>query len=114
MSETYKINIAGLERELPLCPVSDTLDIAAFVMFGDTISRDSHISKAICPTDVTFGGSFTEIRFQQPLKAESPIEFSDGGSSKAVPCQGESRKAQRQACSDCGRCYKHRCVADGA
>ncbi len=31
----YKINIAGMERELPLCPVSDTLTIGAFVMFGD-------------------------------------------------------------------------------
>ncbi len=33
--ETYKINIAGLERELPICPVNDKLDIAAFVIFGD-------------------------------------------------------------------------------
>lgn len=32
---TYKINIAGLERELPLCPVNDKLDIGAFVMFSD-------------------------------------------------------------------------------
>ncbi len=32
---TYKMKIAGLERELPICSVSDTLDIAAFVMFGD-------------------------------------------------------------------------------
>ena len=32
---TYKINIAGLERELPICPVNDKLDIAAFVIFGD-------------------------------------------------------------------------------
>lgn len=32
---TYKMTIAGHERELPLCPVSDKLDIAAFVMFGD-------------------------------------------------------------------------------
>ena len=31
----YKMNIAGLERELPLCPVSDTLDIGAFIIFGD-------------------------------------------------------------------------------
>ncbi len=31
----YKIKIAGLERELPLCPVSDTLDIGAFIIFGD-------------------------------------------------------------------------------
>ncbi|MDD5795988.1 MAG: phosphoribosyltransferase family protein [Oscillospiraceae bacterium] len=35
MSNTYKMTIAGLERELPLCPVSDTLDIAAFIMLGD-------------------------------------------------------------------------------
>ncbi len=33
--ETYKINIVGHDRELPLCRVSDTLRIAAFVMFGD-------------------------------------------------------------------------------
>ena len=35
MQKTYKMNIAGLERELPLCPVSDSLDIAAFIIFGD-------------------------------------------------------------------------------
>ena len=35
MQKTYKMNIAGLERELPLCPVSDNLDIAAFILFGD-------------------------------------------------------------------------------
>ncbi len=36
MAKTYKINIAGLERELRLFPVSDSLDIAAFILFGDT------------------------------------------------------------------------------
>ena len=35
MRETYKINIAGVERELPLYAVSDKLDIAAFILFGD-------------------------------------------------------------------------------
>lgn len=35
MSETYKMTIAGCERELPLCAVDDHLDIAAFIMFGD-------------------------------------------------------------------------------
>ncbi len=33
--EAYRMTIAGLERELPLCPVSDKLDIAAFIMFSD-------------------------------------------------------------------------------
>lgn len=32
---TYTLNIAGLTRELPLCPVNDSLDIAAFIMFSD-------------------------------------------------------------------------------
>ena len=29
------MNIAGLWRELPLCPIADDLQIAAFVIFGD-------------------------------------------------------------------------------
>jgi len=32
---TYKTTIAGLERELPLCKISDDLYIAAFICFGD-------------------------------------------------------------------------------
>ncbi len=35
MQQTYKMTIAGCERSLPLCPVNEKLDIAAFVMFGD-------------------------------------------------------------------------------
>ena len=31
----YEMNIAGLTRQLPLCRVSDTLYIGAFVIFGD-------------------------------------------------------------------------------
>ena len=31
----YRMNVAGLERDLPICPVSDTLSIAGFVIFGD-------------------------------------------------------------------------------
>ena len=33
--EAYTLNVAGLRRELPICPVNDKLDIAAFVMFSD-------------------------------------------------------------------------------
>ena len=32
---TYEIDIAGLTRNLPLCPLNDELSIGAFVMFGD-------------------------------------------------------------------------------
>ena len=32
---TYRIKVAGVERDLPLCPISDTLNRAAFILFGD-------------------------------------------------------------------------------
>lgn len=32
---TYEIDIAGLKRSLPICKVTDSLYIGAFVMFGD-------------------------------------------------------------------------------
>ena len=35
MSEYYRVNIAGLERDLLRCPINDELDIAAFILFGD-------------------------------------------------------------------------------
>ena len=31
----YHMNIAGLERDLPICRVTDSLYIAGFVIFGD-------------------------------------------------------------------------------
>ncbi len=32
---SYKITIAGLERELPICPLNDKVSIAGFIMFSD-------------------------------------------------------------------------------
>ena len=49
--ETYKMTIAGLERELPICKVNDKLDIAAFVIFGDveiTVASATELLKK-CP-----------------------------------------------------------------
>lgn len=51
MSDTYKMTIAGLERELPLCPLNEKLDIAAFVMFSDveiTVASAAELLKK-CP-----------------------------------------------------------------
>lgn len=51
MSEVYKMKIAGLERELPICAVNDKLDIAAFVIFGDveiTVASATELLKK-CP-----------------------------------------------------------------
>ena len=32
---TYEMTVAGLKRQLPLCPISDSMMIGAFVIFGD-------------------------------------------------------------------------------
>ena len=31
----YRLKVAGIERDLPLCPIGENLNIAAFVLFGD-------------------------------------------------------------------------------
>ena len=35
MRDTYKLKIAGIERDLQKFAVSESLDIAAFILFGD-------------------------------------------------------------------------------
>ena len=31
----HRMTVAGLERDLPICPVNENLSIAGFVIFGD-------------------------------------------------------------------------------
>lgn len=55
MAKTYKMTIAGCERELPLFPVSDSLEIAAFIIFGDvelTIKSCAELLKKVPEFDV--------------------------------------------------------------
>lgn len=53
MPETYKMTIAGLERELVICPLNEKLSIAAFIMFSDvelTVACAEELLKK-CPDD---------------------------------------------------------------
>ena len=55
MSEYYTMKIAGLERKLEKFPVSDSLDIAAFIIFGDvelTIEGGKELLKKVPEFDV--------------------------------------------------------------
>ena len=55
MSEYYTLKIAGLERQLEKFPVSDKLDIAAFIIFGDvelTIKASEELLKKLPEFDV--------------------------------------------------------------
>ncbi|MBQ3417505.1 MAG: adenine phosphoribosyltransferase [Ruminococcus sp.] len=51
MRETYKMTIAGCERELPICPVNDKLSIAGFIMFGDVEITEKVVEELLkkCP-----------------------------------------------------------------
>lgn len=55
MSEYYSMKIAGLERNLEKFPVSDKLDIAAFIIFGDvelTVAGCAQLLKKVPEFDV--------------------------------------------------------------
>ena len=50
MSETYKMKIAGLDRELPVCPLNESVSIAGFIIFGDvelTVAAASELLKKL-------------------------------------------------------------------
>lgn len=42
----YTINIEGLERDLPLCPINEELYIGAFILFGD-VELTEHCAKEL-------------------------------------------------------------------
>lgn len=52
---TYTLKIAGLTRELPICPLNDKIDIAAFIMFSDvelTVKCAEELLKKVPDFDV--------------------------------------------------------------
>lgn len=51
MDKSYEMEIAGLKRSLPICPINEKIDIAAFIMFSD-VELTIAASKALlekCP-----------------------------------------------------------------
>ena len=47
MKKSYTLNVAGLERELPLCPLNPELYIGAFVIVGDVELTEACASELI-------------------------------------------------------------------
>lgn len=55
MNKSYNITVAGVERNLPLCKVSDDMYIGAFVIFGDvelTVASASALLKIAPEHDI--------------------------------------------------------------
>lgn len=54
-AKTYELRVAGLTRQLPLCPINDKTSIAAFIMFSDvelTIACATELLKKVPEHDV--------------------------------------------------------------
>jgi len=55
MKEFYQMEIAGLKRGLPVCPINEDLCIAAFVLFGDvemTVAAATELLKVAPEHDI--------------------------------------------------------------
>ena len=68
----YKMTIAGLERELPLFPVSDEVQIAAFILFGDV--------------------EMTEVAARELLKKAPEFDIILSAEAKSIPLVHEMSK----------------------
>ncbi len=75
---SYPIDIAGLKRELPICPVSDTLSIGAFVIFGD-VELTKHCAKELLkllpPCDYLIAPEAKAIPLIYEMSRESGIPY---------------------------------------
>lgn len=55
MKTTYEMNVAGLKRDLPLCPINDELYIGAFILFSDvelTVNCAKELLKKVPEYDI--------------------------------------------------------------
>ena len=87
MKTTYKISIAGLTRELPLCPVNKTLDIAAFIMFSDveiTVACAEALIKKVSDFDVIITAESKGIPIAYKMARQSGKNYFVGRKSVKV------------------------------
>lgn len=76
--KTYSMKIAGLERELPLCPVNEGLDIAAFIMFSDveiTVASAKALLEKCPEFDVLLTAETKGIPLAYEMSRQSGINY---------------------------------------
>ncbi|SDN51175.1 phosphoribosyltransferase family protein [Acetanaerobacterium elongatum] len=78
MDKYYTLHVAGLTRELPLCPVNEHLDIAAFVMFSDvelTIACATELNKIAPDHDVIITAESKGIPLAYEMSRQSGKKY---------------------------------------
>ncbi len=76
--KTYTLKVAGLTRELALCPVNEKLDIAAFVMFSDvelTIACATELLKRVPEHDVLITAESKGIPLAYEMSRQSGKKY---------------------------------------
>lgn len=72
--KTYTLNVAGLQRQLPILPINDKLSIGAFIMFSDvelTIACAEALLKKVGDFDVIITSEAKGIPLAYELSRQS-------------------------------------------
>lgn len=75
---TYDVDIAGVKRALPLCPVTEDLYIGAFVMFGDveiTIHAARELLKRAPAFDYLIAPEAKAIPLVYEMSRQSGVQY---------------------------------------
>ena len=76
--EHYTLQVAGLTRELPICPVNEHLSIAAFVMFSDvelTVACAQELLKQVPDFDVLITAESKGIPLAYEMSRQSGKKY---------------------------------------
>ena len=74
----YTIDIAGMKRDLPICPLNENLSIGAFVMFGDvelTIHCAAELLKKLPECDYLIAPEAKAIPLIYEMSRQSGIPY---------------------------------------
>ena len=75
---TYPIDIAGMKRELPICPLNDELSIGAFVIFGDveiTVHTAGELLKRMPQVDYLISPEAKALPLVYEMSRQSGIPY---------------------------------------
>ncbi len=110
MRKTYTLNVAGVTRELPLCPVNEKLDIAAFVMFSDvelTVACAEALLKKVPEFDIIVTAEAKGIPLAYEMSRQSGKRY--------IPARKGDQHRRQPACTGnaCKQEQGHGCGARG-
>ena len=77
-AKTYELQVAGLTRYLPLCPINDRTSIAAFIMFSDvelTVACAAELLKKAPEFDVILTAESKGIPLAYEMSRQSGIKY---------------------------------------